>query len=131
MAGGLNLYGYAAGDPINYDDPFGLCVAVIDCPLTLGAGAWVVGAIAATALGVVVATKWESVRDYVRNAWRGWRVIIALLGQLAGGDPLPPRPDPDRRRPPIQRPKGVTPSKSDSTRQFTTPQSEKNPVDIP
>ena len=25
LAGGLNLYGYAAGDPINYSDPFGLC----------------------------------------------------------------------------------------------------------
>ena len=25
MAGGLNLYGYAGGDPINSSDPFGLC----------------------------------------------------------------------------------------------------------
>jgi len=25
LAGGLNLYGYANGDPINFDDPFGLC----------------------------------------------------------------------------------------------------------
>lgn len=25
LAGGLNLYGYANGDPINYHDPFGLC----------------------------------------------------------------------------------------------------------
>ncbi|MDR0788506.1 MAG: hypothetical protein LBG44_11695 [Gemmatimonadota bacterium] len=25
IAGGLNVYGYAAGDPINYRDPFGLC----------------------------------------------------------------------------------------------------------
>jgi hypothetical protein len=25
LAGGLNLYGYAGGDPINYSDPFGLC----------------------------------------------------------------------------------------------------------
>lgn len=25
MAGGLNLYGYAGGDPVNDSDPFGLC----------------------------------------------------------------------------------------------------------
>ncbi len=25
MAGGLNLYGYAEGDPVNFSDPFGLC----------------------------------------------------------------------------------------------------------
>lgn len=25
LAGGLNLYGYAAGDPVNFSDPFGLC----------------------------------------------------------------------------------------------------------
>jgi len=25
LAGGLNLYGFAGGDPINFDDPFGLC----------------------------------------------------------------------------------------------------------
>jgi RHS repeat-associated protein len=25
LAGGLNLYGFANGDPANYDDPFGLC----------------------------------------------------------------------------------------------------------
>src|SRR5205823_1529420 len=30
LAGGLNLYGFAGGDPINFSDPFGLC------PLCLG-----------------------------------------------------------------------------------------------
>jgi RHS repeat-associated protein len=25
LAGGLNLYGFAAGDPVSYQDPFGLC----------------------------------------------------------------------------------------------------------
>jgi RHS repeat-associated protein len=26
LAGGMNLYGFASGDPANYSDPFGLCV---------------------------------------------------------------------------------------------------------
>jgi uncharacterized protein RhaS with RHS repeats len=30
LAGGLNLYGYAGGDPINYYDPFGLCAGESD-----------------------------------------------------------------------------------------------------
>ncbi|MGH7467324.1 MAG: RHS repeat-associated core domain-containing protein [Longimicrobiales bacterium] len=25
LAGGLNLYGFAAADPVNFSDPFGLC----------------------------------------------------------------------------------------------------------
>ena len=25
LAGGLNLYGFASGDPVNFSDPFGLC----------------------------------------------------------------------------------------------------------
>jgi len=25
LAGGLNLYGFANGDPVNFSDPFGLC----------------------------------------------------------------------------------------------------------
>jgi hypothetical protein len=37
LAGGLNLYGYAGGDPINFHDPFGLCPDSVktkegDCP---------------------------------------------------------------------------------------------------
>ena len=31
MAGGLNLYGYADGDPINFSDPFGLCTPFPEC----------------------------------------------------------------------------------------------------
>jgi hypothetical protein len=34
IAGGLNLYGYANGDPINFSDPFGLC------PMCVLGAAW-------------------------------------------------------------------------------------------
>ena len=31
FAGGNNLFGFAGGDPVNYDDPFGLCTFGKDC----------------------------------------------------------------------------------------------------
>ena len=31
LAGGLNTYGFAAGDPVNYSDPFGFCTLGKDC----------------------------------------------------------------------------------------------------
>ena len=38
VAGGLNLYGYGAGDPVNNSDPFGLCPAIPQlCTAALGA----------------------------------------------------------------------------------------------
>lgn len=45
LAGGLNLYGFAAGDPVNFSDPFGLCPAGMRdasgrCPGGLSVGQW-------------------------------------------------------------------------------------------
>lgn len=48
LAGGLNLYGFAAGDPVNFGDPFGLCpgiegtdpTSVDDCPDENSRGFW-------------------------------------------------------------------------------------------
>lgn len=31
LAGGLNLYGFAGGDPVNFSDPFGLCPPIESC----------------------------------------------------------------------------------------------------
>ncbi len=31
IAGGLNTYGFAAGDPVSYDDPYGLCPPISSC----------------------------------------------------------------------------------------------------
>jgi RHS repeat-associated protein len=51
LAGGLNLYGYANGDPVNFSDPFGLCPPkdnnFTDCPGFFTA----VGAATGAALG--------------------------------------------------------------------------------
>jgi RHS repeat-associated protein len=45
LAGGINLYGYANGDPISYSDPFGLCPAFITGKPCSGVTANVVGAV--------------------------------------------------------------------------------------
>lgn len=52
LAGGLNLYGYANGDPVNFADPFGLCIPWPSCAL-VAAGA---GARAGTLGGAVIGT---------------------------------------------------------------------------
>lgn len=38
LAGGLNLYGFANGDPVNFSDPFGLCPPVDDDPCNVNTG---------------------------------------------------------------------------------------------
>ncbi len=42
LAGGLNAYGFANGDPVNFSDPFGLC-AEDACIIEIGAGVYVAG----------------------------------------------------------------------------------------
>ena len=37
LAGGLNAYGFASGDPVNYGDPFGLCPDKTDANCSMGA----------------------------------------------------------------------------------------------
>lgn len=52
LAGGLNLYGYAGGDPVNYSDPFGLCTRPGDPKCNV----WMaVGASMGAGVGVLVA----------------------------------------------------------------------------
>jgi len=54
LAGGLNAYGFANGDPVNYDDPFGLCPIDVDgVPCTLAWGA--LGGAAGLTVGVAAA----------------------------------------------------------------------------
>jgi RHS repeat-associated protein len=38
LAGGLNLYGFANGDPVNFSDPFGLCPLLIFCGVEYAPG---------------------------------------------------------------------------------------------
>jgi hypothetical protein len=47
LAGGLNLYGYADGDPVNMSDPFGLCPGRPGCPTGNVSGATAAGVFSA------------------------------------------------------------------------------------
>jgi RHS repeat-associated protein len=44
LAGGLNLYGFATGDPVNFSDPFGLNPCLIYPQACLAAGGFLIGA---------------------------------------------------------------------------------------
>jgi RHS repeat-associated protein len=63
LAGGVNLYGYAAGDPINLSDPSGLCP-------------WCIGAVAGAIVGAGV---------YHLSTPAGQRTAWGYLGYAAGG----------------------------------------------
>jgi RHS repeat-associated protein len=74
LAGGLNLYGFANSDPVNFSDPFGLCPkrvggdgrtqAVTDCPQDV-MNRWAAKHITITAHG---GTDWAGVDPALRNA---------------------------------------------------------------
>jgi hypothetical protein len=74
LAGGLNVYGFAGGDPINFSDPFGLCpqhitgrpcTTIHKVSTALGAGA---GAMLGGVGGAVAGT-----------------VVLPVAGTLGGG----------------------------------------------
>jgi RHS repeat-associated protein len=74
LAGGLNTYGFAGGDPVSYEDPYGLYAG--DCCNRLG---------------------WEGdpknverAVEYAQNASRGERVLAAGLMGFTVGFLLPP-----------------------------------------
>jgi RHS repeat-associated protein len=71
LAGGLNLYGFAAGDPVTYRDPFGLCPARLKrngrCPG-----------------GLDIDAEWNSVQDAI-NTLRPGRERNRLQRMLERG----------------------------------------------
>ena len=74
LAGGLNLYGFANGDPVNFSDPFGLCPMCI--PIAIGV---IEGASA-------IYDIFQTYRAFRRGASEGASSLQAtLLGAIAPG----------------------------------------------
>ncbi len=84
LAGGVNLYGFAGGDPINFSDPFGLCPWCL-VPALAGGGAltgaagggFVGGAIAAGAAAGAAAAG-VAVGGFAAGYWIGSKINDAL-----------------------------------------------------
>jgi RHS repeat-associated protein len=76
LAGGLNAYGFAGGDPVNYDDPFGLCkVDVRYAQLgSVGGKSW--------NHAYVVTTSPDNTRTYFRGGPSGGGPSGGSSGQL-------------------------------------------------
>jgi RHS repeat-associated protein len=60
LAGGLNLYGYAAGDPINFSDPFGTCPCLLAVPIASG-GIKLAAAVTALILAAKIASDADAI----------------------------------------------------------------------
>ncbi|MBX6330543.1 MAG: RHS repeat-associated core domain-containing protein [Gemmatimonadaceae bacterium] len=108
LAGGLNVYGYANGDPVSYADPFGLC------PWCIGAG---IGAIVGGG-GTIAYNLWQGKpwnEHVLRNtligaaagATLGWGWQIAAEATAAGAAAAPEFEDGARIQQFVQTSKGV------------------------
>ena len=76
LAGGMNLYGFAGGDPVNFSDPFGLCYgpAIVICPQIFAAAA-----AGLAFMATLLAT------EQARTGWDG-RLIPTVGGRHRGED---------------------------------------------
>lgn len=91
LAGGLNLYGYAGGDPINFSDPFGLSpclagpVAMRVCAAVITAAGAAIGAAAAQVVSNVAEDRplGEGVGEAAARAGRDG-AALALGAELLG-----------------------------------------------
>ncbi|PYO69992.1 MAG: hypothetical protein DMD37_05055 [Gemmatimonadetes bacterium] len=95
LAGGLNLYGFASGDPVNFADPFGLCpwhdIACINDLVWAkigGKGYW--GAVGAQFVSnMFFLFGASSVDEHAKEAARGNRLAFGLMAVEIGANAIP------------------------------------------
>jgi RHS repeat-associated protein len=86
LAGGMNLYGFAGGDPVNFSDPLGLCPVTPADPTPCGLTGAAVGGVAGAGIGVAITAGCASVT--VGLCAGGAPMIISAtagLGTVIGG----------------------------------------------
>jgi RHS repeat-associated protein len=84
LAGGANRYGFAGGDPVNLDDPFGLCPPNDSAPC--GAAGVLLAGVAGAGVGVAISAGCASITFGICAA--GAPMIVAVtagLGAAMGG----------------------------------------------
>ena len=89
LAGGMNVYGFAEGDPVTYDDPYGLCgIAGAVTSVAEGAGiAMLTGRRYSLGRAVRDAGSGAICLTWARRAIRVARAADALLSAAAEDDP--------------------------------------------
>ena len=99
LGGGVNLYGFAGGDPVNHSDPFGLCpICLAGAAAGTAEGAAAAGAVAAAAaaaaayvarhaegIGTAVGDAVDALRDKVQVKFVTYTRTNAATGQVYSG----------------------------------------------
>lgn len=89
LAGGMNLYGFANGDPINFSDPFGLCTPAPLCPRE-----YQPGVLGKTLIGLQAVARelWSENRETIV-------AVAATAASRGGGGRMGLRPNPNAAGP--------------------------------
>ena len=95
LAGGINLYGFAGGDPVNFSDPFGLCpwhdVACLEDEMwAASGGTGVTGRVLAPLASTLLEAFGASAVDaHAKAAAGGSRMGMAMLAVDIGVNAIP------------------------------------------
>ncbi|MDP9350590.1 MAG: RHS repeat-associated core domain-containing protein, partial [Chloroflexota bacterium] len=78
LAGGINLYGFADSDPVNYDDPFGLCVPWPQCALAMGTAGSRIGTVVGGGAGAILGLGGGALPGAAIGNRAGWVLGVGL-----------------------------------------------------